>query len=115
PPRPGLGGRGGPAGGPDRGPMTGARVRLIVNADDFGQSPGINAGVIRAHEDGVVTSASLMVRWDAAADAAAYARAHPQLGVGLHVDLGEWTYGPEGWRAEYVVADSGDPAAVRSE
>ena len=33
---------------------------LIVNADDFGQSPGINRGIIEAHERGIVTSASLM-------------------------------------------------------
>ena len=63
---------------------------LIVNADDFGQSPGVNRGVIAAHERGVVTSTSLMVRWPSAAAAAAYAREHPALSVGLHVDLGEW-------------------------
>ena len=47
---------------------------LIVNADDFGQSHGVNRGIIEAHERGVVTSASLMVRWPAARKAAAYAR-----------------------------------------
>ena len=60
---------------------------LIVNADDFGQSTGINKGVIQAHEEGIVTSASLMVRWPAAPEAAAYARNRPGLSVGLHVDL----------------------------
>ena len=40
---------------------------LIVNADDFGQSPGMNRGTIAARERGIVTSASLMVRWPAAA------------------------------------------------
>jgi predicted glycoside hydrolase/deacetylase ChbG (UPF0249 family) len=34
----------------------------IVNADDFGRTPGVNRGIARAHEEGVVTSASLMVR-----------------------------------------------------
>ena len=48
--------------------------RLIVNADDFGQSAGINEGIIRCHERGIVTSASLMVRWPHAAAAAEYAR-----------------------------------------
>ena len=48
--------------------------KLIVNADDFGQSAGINSGIIRAHEEGIVTSASLMVRYATAADAAAYAK-----------------------------------------
>ena len=42
---------------------------LIVNADDFGQSRGVNRGVIEAHERGIVTSASLMVRWPAAESA----------------------------------------------
>ena len=49
--------------------------RLIVNADDFGQSPGVNRGIIEAHQHGIVTSASLMVSWPAAAEAAAYGRA----------------------------------------
>jgi len=35
----------------------GATRRLIVNADDFGMSPGVNDGIIRAHEHGVVTAA----------------------------------------------------------
>ena len=48
---------------------------LIVNADDFGLSPGVNAGVARTHEQGILTSASLMVRQPAADEAAAYARA----------------------------------------
>jgi predicted glycoside hydrolase/deacetylase ChbG (UPF0249 family) len=54
----------------------------IVNADDFGQSAGINRGIVEAHQRGIVTSASLMVRWHAASEAAAaYARAHPRLSV----------------------------------
>jgi predicted glycoside hydrolase/deacetylase ChbG (UPF0249 family) len=52
--------------------------QLIVNADDFGQSAGVNRGVIEAHENGIVTSASLMVRWPDAADAARYARPAPR-------------------------------------
>ena len=62
---------------------------LIVNADDFGQSHGVNRGIMQAHRRGIVTSASLMVRWLAASEAAAYAREHPSLSLGLHVDLGE--------------------------
>lgn len=88
---------------------------LIVNADDFGQSPGVNRGVIRAHEHGIVTSATLMVRWPAAEQAAAYAREHPALSVGLHLDLGEWAYGAGQWRARYEVVDTGDPVAVQAE
>jgi predicted glycoside hydrolase/deacetylase ChbG (UPF0249 family) len=88
---------------------------LIVNADDFGQSPGINRGVIEAHEHGIVTSASLMVRWPAAADAAAWARMHPALGVGLHVDLGEWRPHGSDWIAAYHVVDGADSDAVALE
>ena len=86
---------------------------LIVNADDFGRSPGINSGIARAHEEGIVTSASMMVRWPAATGAAAYARSHPDLSVGLHLDLGEWACRPDGeWVALYQVAPAGDPDAV---
>lgn len=61
--------------------------RLIVNADDLGASVGINAGVRQAHTAGIVTSASLMVRRDAAADGARLAIDEPALSVGLHVEL----------------------------
>lgn len=89
-----------------------ARRYLIVNADDFGRSTGINRGVIMAHEQGIVTSASLMVRWPAAAEAAAYARAHPRLSPGLHVDLTEWAYRQESWVRLYEVVALDDPGAV---
>jgi chitin disaccharide deacetylase len=86
------------------GPLVSERV-LIVNADDLGRSPGVNRGVIRAHEEGVVTSSSLMVRWPAAEDAAAYAR-DSALSVGLHLDVGEWVYRGGDWHASYrVLAD----------
>jgi chitin disaccharide deacetylase len=89
--------------------------RLIVNADDFGQSTGINRGIIEAHERGIVTSVSLMVRWPAAVEAASYARRSPGLSTGLHVDLGEWTCHQGVWRALYVVVPVDDPAAVKDE
>jgi chitin disaccharide deacetylase len=63
---------------------------LVVNADDFGATSGVNDGIVEAHERGIVTSASMMVRGAAAASAADYARAHPQLGLGLHVELRDW-------------------------
>jgi hopanoid biosynthesis associated protein HpnK len=63
------------------------RPRIILNADDFGRSAGINAGVIRAHRDGVLTSASLMVTGEAAGEAIALARRTPTLAVGLHLVL----------------------------
>jgi hopanoid biosynthesis associated protein HpnK len=66
--------------------MTAPR-RLIVNADDFGRSSAINAAIAQAHEQGLLTSASLMVNEPAAAEAVAIARAHPRLAVGLHLTL----------------------------
>lgn len=63
------------------------RRRLIVAADDFGMSPGVNAGILRAHREGILTETSLMVRGAAAGEAVALARATPTLGVGLHLTL----------------------------
>jgi probable F420-dependent oxidoreductase len=89
---------------------------LIVNADDFGQSLGINRGVIDAHERGIVTSATLMVRWPAAAHAAEYAKSRPELSLGLHLDLAEWHYREaEGWLQRYEVTPPDDERAVRAE
>src|SRR5438552_16568410 len=65
-------------------PMTSAR-RLIVNADDFGRSTSINQAIIRAHREGVLTTASLMVNEPAFAEAVALARENPRLGIGLHL------------------------------
>jgi predicted glycoside hydrolase/deacetylase ChbG (UPF0249 family) len=64
--------------------------RLIVNADDFGRARGVNAGVLRAHRDGIVTAASLMVTTPGTDDAARVARTAPSLDVGVHLTL---TYG----------------------
>ena len=88
---------------------------LIVNADDFGQSPGINRGIIEAHEHGIVTSASLMTRWLAAGEAAVYAKHHPKLSVGLHLDLGEWVYREGNWVPLYTVISLDDEEAVEQE
>lgn len=63
------------------------RRRLIVNADDFGRSPAINEAVGRAHREGILTTASLMVAEPYAAEAVELARACPALGVGLHLTL----------------------------
>ncbi len=61
--------------------------RLIVAADDFGLSAGVNAGILRAHRQGILTETSLMVRGAAVAEAVAMAHATPTLGVGLHLTL----------------------------
>lgn len=88
---------------------------LIVNADDFGLSPGVNRGILRAHEHGILTSTSLMVRWPAAAEAVRLARAHPRLGLGLHVDLAEWVFRGGEWQLLYQVVPTDDAAAVQAE
>lgn len=60
---------------------------LIVNADDLGLSPGVNLGIVEAHRQGIVTSASLMANLPEAVGAAALARENPGLGIGLHLNL----------------------------
>jgi predicted glycoside hydrolase/deacetylase ChbG (UPF0249 family) len=96
--------------------MTAAGERhLIVNADDFGLTSGINRGIIEAHEHGIVTSASLMVRYATAKEAAAYARAHPRLSVGLHFEAAEWRYRDGDWYAAYEVVPANDAMQLRAE
>src|SRR5262245_24928626 len=89
--------------------------RLIVNADDFGLSPGINLGVALGHEKGIVTAASLMVRGNASADAANYAKDHPELSLGLHFEFGEWIFLDGYWRPLYQVVSANDRRAVEQE
>ncbi|TGU70032.1 ChbG/HpnK family deacetylase [Geomonas terrae] len=60
---------------------------VILNADDFGLSTGANRGIIKAWQEGMLTSTSLMVGGDAFEEAAAFARANPALQVGLHLTL----------------------------
>lgn len=59
---------------------------LVVNADDFGYSKGINKGIIKAHKEGIVTSTSLMVNGQAAEEAKVLKK-YPKLSVGLHFDI----------------------------
>ena len=61
--------------------------RLIINADDFGLTAGVNRGIVEAHERGVVTSATLMADARACEAAVALAEAHPRLAVGCHIVL----------------------------
>ena len=62
---------------------------LIITADDFGLHPSVNQAVERAHREGVLSAASLMVGAPAAGDAIARARACPRLRVGLHLVLAD--------------------------
>jgi predicted glycoside hydrolase/deacetylase ChbG (UPF0249 family) len=94
--------------------MTSVRL-LIVNADDFGLSDGVNEGVIQAHRHGIVTSASLMVRQPAARAAGILARESHELSVGIHLDLGEWKFENGQWVALYERVSLGDASALERE
>jgi len=62
-------------------------IRLIVNGDDWGLCPQVNLGVIRAHREGILTSASLLANGAAWEQACQLSRTCPQLSVGLHLNL----------------------------
>jgi chitin disaccharide deacetylase len=59
----------------------------IINADDFGFCDEVNQAIIQAHEEGILTSTSLMVTGEKASDAIEKAKTHPNLAVGLHLVL----------------------------
>lgn len=61
--------------------------RLIVNADDFGLSPAVNSGILAAHTEGILTSATLLANAPAFDEAVAIAKKTPSLGVGVHLNL----------------------------
>lgn len=60
---------------------------LIVNADDFGMTPGVNRAIIEAHTGGILTSTTLMANMPAFDDAVRLAKDHPSLGIGLHFNI----------------------------
>ncbi len=61
--------------------------RLIINADDFGLTAGVNRAIVEAHEGGIVTSATLMANGQAFDEAVSLAQSRPRLGVGCHIVL----------------------------
>ena len=60
---------------------------LIVNADDFGISPGVNRGIIECHNKGILTSTTAMANMPHFEEAIELARNVPKLEVGLHLNL----------------------------
>ena len=64
-------------------------TKLVVNADDFGQSRGVNAGIVEAHRQGIVTSTTLLANGSAFSDAVALSHSCPNLGVGVHLNFVE--------------------------
>lgn len=61
--------------------------RLIVNADDFGYTRSVNLGIVRAFQEGIVTSTTIMANGAAFNDAVEHAKANPKLGIGCHLVL----------------------------
>jgi predicted glycoside hydrolase/deacetylase ChbG (UPF0249 family) len=72
---------------------------LIVNADDLGWTEGVNRGIVEAHRKGLVTSTSLLANGRAFGSALQVARANPELGVGVHLNLSD---GPSTARVKEV-------------
>jgi predicted glycoside hydrolase/deacetylase ChbG (UPF0249 family) len=68
-------------------PILTSRKQLVVNADDFGFTPDVNAGIVEAHRDGILTAATLMANGDAFEDAVRLARETPALDIGCHLVL----------------------------
>jgi predicted glycoside hydrolase/deacetylase ChbG (UPF0249 family) len=63
--------------------------KIIINADDFGLSEGINRAVEQAHTDGILTSATIMPNMPASEQAVSIAKRLPDLGIGVHLNLME--------------------------
>lgn len=60
---------------------------LIVNADDFGLTPGVSRGILRAHREGILTSTTFMVNFPWAGEMADLLNEAPDLGVGIHLNI----------------------------
>lgn len=61
--------------------------KLVVNADDFGFTRDVNAGIVEAHRDGILTATTLMATGDAFEDAVRLAKETPSLDIGCHLVL----------------------------
>src|SRR5439155_20701370 len=88
---------------------------FVGHGGDLGQGPRKNPGIRQGHRTGLSTSASMMVRWPDAAEAAAYGAEHPELSLGLHIDLGEWAYRDETWVPLYEVVALDETEAITDE
>jgi hopanoid biosynthesis associated protein HpnK len=89
-----------------------SRRRAIFSADDFGLSLAVNDGIERAHREGILSTASLMVAGDATADAIRRAHAMPGLRVGLHLVVIE---GPAALPPSGIAALLGDDGQFPSD
>src|SRR5262245_59394055 len=64
-------------------------LQLIVHADDFGLSEPVNRGILQAHQQGILTSTSIMAGGTSFRHAVDLARANPSLDIGVHLTLVE--------------------------
>jgi hopanoid biosynthesis associated protein HpnK len=88
--------------------------RLIINADDFGLTAGVNRAIVEAHEKGVVTSATLMATGQAFDQAVALAQSRPRLAVGCHVVLVDGSPVLERARVSHLLSRRGGAANGQS-
>lgn len=78
--------------------------KLIINADDFGLSRGVNAGIVDAFNLGILTSTTLMTGMQAYENAILLAKQNPNLGIGVHLTL---TAGNSILNTHQVIAENG--------
>jgi predicted glycoside hydrolase/deacetylase ChbG (UPF0249 family) len=64
--------------------------QLIVNADDYGRTPGVSRGILQAHREGIVTSTTVMINQPGIEEQLAAALACSKLGIGLHLVFTAW-------------------------
>jgi predicted glycoside hydrolase/deacetylase ChbG (UPF0249 family) len=81
--------------------------QLIVNADDFGLTVGVTQGILDAHREGIVTSATVMANGAAFDMAVTASRRTPSLGVGVHLNLSERVPVSAAWRIPTLVNHQG--------
>src|SRR5262249_60976007 len=81
--------------------------RLIVNADDFGLTTGVNRAIIEGHTRGAITSATLMANMPAFDAAVRLANDHPSLGVGLHINITQGRPVADASRVSSLINDRG--------
>src|SRR5262245_40796711 len=82
--------------------------RLIVNADDFGLTAGVNRAIIEGHTRGAITSATLMANMPAFDAAVRLAKDHPSLGVGLHINITQGRPVADASRVSSLINDRGE-------
>lgn len=81
---------------------------LIVNADDFGLTPGVNRAILEGHRRGIITSTTLMVNMPAFEEAVELAKSSPSLGVGLHFNITQGSPVSPAERVRSIIDRSGN-------